>query len=156
MEEAIAFVQKHSWHGVTVNAVSYTDYSQRGAPIRLSIFDDRLEIENPGLVPFGLMVVDLPHGVSRLRNRVIGSVFQALGLTEQWGSGIQRMTAVCRDADLPPPIFEETVMRLRDTITTDPMGPTVVDATEQAILASLKQGQGLAAREIAAMIRLVR
>jgi predicted HTH transcriptional regulator len=32
--------------------------------------------------------------VSRLRNRVIGRVFQALGLIEQWGSGIQRMTAV--------------------------------------------------------------
>jgi hypothetical protein len=30
-------------------------------------------------------VGDLPHGVSKLRNRVIGRVFQALGLIEQVG-----------------------------------------------------------------------
>lgn len=110
LEEAIAFVQKHSWHGATIgavrealiNAVVHTDYSQRGAPIPLLFFDDRLEIENPGLLPFGLTLEDLPHGVSKLRNRVIGRVFQALGLIELWGSGIQRMTAVCRDAGLPP------------------------------------------------------
>jgi len=33
-----------------VNAVAHADYSQRGAPIRVSIFDDRLEVENPGLL----------------------------------------------------------------------------------------------------------
>lgn len=32
-----------------INAVAHTDYSQRGAPLRLAIFDDRLEVENPGL-----------------------------------------------------------------------------------------------------------
>jgi Putative ATP-dependent DNA helicase recG C-terminal len=97
-EEAIAFVQKQSWQGATIgavrrsdrwslppeavrealiNAVVHTDDSQRGAPIRLSIFDDRLEIENPGLQPFGLTVKDLPRGMSKRRNRVIGHVFQA-------------------------------------------------------------------------------
>jgi predicted HTH transcriptional regulator len=55
-----------------VNAFAHTDYAQRGAPIRVSIFDDRLEIENPGLLPFGLTVEDLPQGVSKLRNRVVG------------------------------------------------------------------------------------
>ncbi|WP_457767777.1 ATP-binding protein [Cyanobium sp. ULC084] len=175
VEAAIAFVQKHSWHGATIgavrrsdrwslppaavrealiNAVVHADYSQRGAPIRLSIFDDRLEIENPGLLPFGLTVEDLLHGVSKLRNRVIGRIFHELGLIEQWGSGIQRMTAVCRDAGLPPPIFEEIANRFRVTIPTTPVGPTVVDATEQAILASLKRGKGLATSEIAASIGL--
>ena len=32
-----------------INAVAHADYSQSGAPIRVAIFDDRLEIENPGL-----------------------------------------------------------------------------------------------------------
>jgi ATP-dependent DNA helicase recG-like protein len=116
VEEAIAFVQKHALHAAeigelhrkerwslppvavreaVINAVVHTDYAQRGAPLRISIFDDRLEVENPGLLPFGLTVDDLPHGVSKLRNRVIGRVFHALGLVQQWGSGIQRMTAGC-------------------------------------------------------------
>lgn len=42
----------------------HADYSQRGAPIRLAIFDDRLEVEDPGLLPFGLTVDDIQEGVS--------------------------------------------------------------------------------------------
>ena len=41
-----------------VNAVAHADYAHRGAPIRVSIFDDRLEVENRGLLPFGLTVED--------------------------------------------------------------------------------------------------
>jgi predicted HTH transcriptional regulator len=114
VEEAIAFVTKHSVHGAeigavrrverwsvppaavreaVINAVVHADYAQRGAPIRVAMFDDRLEVESPGLLPFGLTIEDLPQGVSKLRNRVIGRVFHALGLIEQWGSGIQRIPA---------------------------------------------------------------
>ena len=99
IEEAIAFVEKHSLHGAEigrlrprerwslppaavrgaiVNAVAHSDYSQQGAPIRVAIFDDRLEVESPGLLPFGLTVDDLPLGVSKLRNRVIGRVLHEL------------------------------------------------------------------------------
>jgi predicted HTH transcriptional regulator len=132
----------------------HADYAQRGAPIRLSIFDDRLEIENPGLLPFGLTIEDLPHGVSKLRNRVIGRTFHALGLIEQWGSGIQRMTAACQAAGLPAPVFEEIATRFRVTITTTRVGPTVVDETDQAILGRLGGANGLATSEIAAAIGL--
>ena len=86
-----------------VNAVAHADYSQRGAPIRLAIFDNRIEIENLGLLPFGLTLDDLPLGISKLRNRTIGRVFHELGLVEQWGSGVQRMIATCREAGLAPP-----------------------------------------------------
>jgi predicted HTH transcriptional regulator len=175
IEEAIAFVQKHALHGAEigavrrkerwnlppvavreaiVNAVAHTDYAQRGAPIRLSIFDDRLEVENPGLLPFGLTVEDLPRGVSKLRNRIIGRVFHALGLIEQWGSGIQRMTAACRDAGLAAPVFEELATRFRVTIATARAGRPVLDDTDQAILESLAGGQGHSTSEIAAAIGL--
>jgi len=40
----------------------------------VALFDDRLEVENPGRLPFGLTVADLPLAVSKLRNRVIGRV----------------------------------------------------------------------------------
>ncbi len=103
IEDAIAFIEKHSLYSAdigrvrrtdrwnlppvavreaVINAVAHADYAQRGAPIRISIFDDRLEIENPGLLPFGLTVADLENGISKLRNRVIGRVFHAFGLIE--------------------------------------------------------------------------
>ena len=175
VEETIAFVHKHTLHGAeigavrrkerwslppvavreaVINAVVHTDYAQRGAPLRLSIFDDRLEVENPGLLPFGLTVEDLPHGVSKLRNRVIGRVFHALGLIEQWGSGIQRMTAACHEAGLAAPVFEELATRFRVTIATAAIGPPALDETDQTILACLADGQGWPTSQIAAEIDL--
>ena len=91
-----------------INSVVHADYSQIGAPIRVSIFTDRIEIENPGLLPFGLVLEDMHKGISKIRNRVIARVFHELGLIEQWGSGIPRMTAACVDAGLAEPLFEET------------------------------------------------
>ena len=34
-----------------VNAVAHRDYSMHGSRIRLSIFEDRLEIQSPGSLP---------------------------------------------------------------------------------------------------------
>lgn len=81
-----------------INAIVHANYAEKGAPIRVAVFDDRIEVENPGILPFGLTIEDILRGVSRLRNRVMGRVFHELGLIEQWGSGIQRMTAACKDA----------------------------------------------------------
>jgi predicted HTH transcriptional regulator len=137
-----------------INAVAHTDYAQRGAPLRLSIFDDRLEIENPGLLPFGLTLEDLPRGVSKLRNRVIGRVFHALGLIEQWGSGIQRMTAACHEAGLAAPLFEELATRFRATLHTAQVDRPSLDDTDQSIVACLESGEGRSTSEIAKKISL--
>lgn len=175
IEAAIAFVQKHAFHGaevgavrrterwnlppvavreVVINGVAHADYAQRGAPIRISIFDDRLEVENPGLLPFGLTVEDLLRGVSKLRNRVIGRVFHSLGLMEQWGSGVQRMTSACRDAGLPPPRFEEVATRFRVTIFTERVARPSLDKTDQAIVDALSDGEGRLTSEIAEIVGL--
>jgi predicted HTH transcriptional regulator len=174
IEDAIQFVEKHGQHGyeigtvrrrdtwslppvalreAIVNAVVHADYSQRGAPIRVAVFDDRVEIENPGLLPAGMTVEDLRRGVSKLRNRVIGRVFHELGLIEQWGSGIQRMSSACRDAGLPEPMLEEVGSRFRLTLRTD-RGPLPrLDAVDQAILDTLSDGAGRSTQEISEHIQ---
>lgn len=137
-----------------MNAVAHTDYSQSGAPIRVALFDDRLEVENPGLLPFGLTVADLPLGVSKLRNRVIGRVFHELGLVEQWGSGIQRMIAACRGAGLAAPILEEIGIRFRVTLHTAQLKSATLDQVDRAIVDLLHGAEGLATRQIAEKIGL--
>ena len=110
-DQAIGFAQKHLTREVVIagahrvdrwtvplvalreaiiNAIVHADYAERGAPVRVAVFDDRVEVENPGILPLGLTIEDIRKGVSKLRNRVIGRVFHELGLIEQWGSGIQR------------------------------------------------------------------
>ena len=175
IEAAIAFVEKHATHGAEVgpvrrrerwnlpplavreaviNAVTHTDYAQRGAPIRVLIFDDRLEVENPGLLPFGLTIEDLHQGISKLRNRVIGRVFHALGLIEQWGSGVQRMSTACREMGLAPPLLEEIATRFRVTIFTERVASPALDEIDQAIMGALASGKGLLTSEIARTIEL--
>lgn len=135
-----------------INAVVHADYSQIGAPIRVSLFDDRLEVENPGLLPFGLTIDDIRGGISRLRNRVIGHVFHELGLIERWGSGIQRMIGACDDAGLEAPLFEEVATHFRVTLFSAPKRAPRVDAPSLEILAELKRRGGMSTAEVARAI----
>lgn len=170
IQEAIEFVQKHMsreavigpvrrvdrWsvppaalREAIINAVVHADYAESGAPIRVAIYEDRIEIENPGILPLGLTLEDIRKGVSKLRNRVIGRVFQELGLIEQWGSGIQRMTAACTDAGLPAPALEEIGNRFRATLSMIPAGPVRLDKKDEAILHLLADGRGRSTARIA-------
>jgi predicted HTH transcriptional regulator len=79
-----------------INSILHADYSTRRSPIQVAIFDDRLEITNPGPLPFGLSLETALSGVSQLRNKVLGRVFRELQLIEQWGSGLSRISDICQ------------------------------------------------------------
>ena len=120
-----------------VNAAVHADYSQRGGPIRVALFNDRLEIETPGLLPFGLAVEDLSTGVSRVRNKVIARTFKELGFIEQWGSDIGRILDEITAAGLAAPTFEEIGERFRVTFTTTEVDQPKLSADHQTILRTL-------------------
>lgn len=105
------------------NALIHTDYSAAGSQIQVAIFDDRIEITNPGALPFGLNMEDALQGVSQLRNRVIGRCFRELELIELWGSGLKRMISQCQKSGISIPRFEElghffrvTLFNRRETV----------------------------------------
>ncbi len=176
-EEALAFLKKHMsreaiigavkrtehWtlpvialREAIMNAIVHADYAQHGAPIRIALFDDRLEIENPGLLPFGLTIEEIRRGVSKLRNRVIGRVFQELRLIEHWGSGIQRMVAACVDSGLDEPRFEEIGTHFRVTLSTMRRHAPATDKRDQSILRALATAAdtGLSTAQIAKRIKI--
>ena len=78
------------------NAIVHADYSMKGVYISIAIFDDRIEITNPGGLPFGFTMEKALAGSSRIRNRVIAKVFYHLKWIEQWGSGLGRIIKECR------------------------------------------------------------
>jgi predicted HTH transcriptional regulator len=135
-----------------INALVHADYAQRGSPLRLAIFDDRIELDNPGGLPPGLTLDDIRRGVSKLRNRVIGRVFHELGLIEQWGSGVQRMTSACREAGLPDPLLEEIGTGFRVTFGRRETSKQETDPIDQAILDFLERQQGASTSQVAAHI----
>ena len=134
VESVMLFLKKHAFRGADfseirrkdvwsipltilrealVNAIVHADYSQRGAPVRVSFFDDRIEIENPGILLPGMTIEDVKQGVSRIRNRVIARVFRELDLIEQWGSGFRRILKDAEELGLPQPEIIEIGMRVR-------------------------------------------
>ncbi len=92
---------------VLINALAHCDYSITGSRIQIAIFNDRLEIQNPGMLPFGFTLEDLKDGVSRVRNRVIARVFNELDLMEEWGSGYKRIIEACVAGGYPEAIWQE-------------------------------------------------
>lgn len=99
-----------------LNTIVHADYSIKGTNIQVAIFADRIEITNPGALPFGLSLEKALSGISQLRNRVIGHVFRELGLIERWGSGLGRMIQVSKEQGIQAPTFEECDNYFRVTL----------------------------------------
>lgn len=137
VDEVMLFLKKHAYRGadlsevrrkdvwsiplgilreVVINAMVHSDYSQRGAPIRVVFLDDRIEVESMGILLPGLTIEEMKQGTSRIRNPVIARVFKELNLIEQWGTGVRRIFAEAGELGLPEPKIEEIALRLRFTV----------------------------------------
>ena len=71
------------------NAIIHRDYF-KNASIRLLIFDNRIEILNPGCLPNGLTVENIKFGNSAIRNPIIASFAAKMLPYRGLGSGIIR------------------------------------------------------------------
>ena len=89
-----------------INAVLHRSYLDP-SPIQVSLFDDRLEIDSPGMLYDGLTVEQAVSGKSRCRNTAIAEAFQYMKLIEAWGTGLPRLYRSCAEMELPEPKFEE-------------------------------------------------
>ena len=90
---------------IIVNAVAHRDYSSR-SPVYVRIFDDRLEVENPGnLLELSIEDLKKPHR-SVLRNPKIAEVLYYLGYIEKWGTGTLMVIKSCLENGNGEPIFE--------------------------------------------------
>ncbi len=91
-----------------VNAFCHRTYTSPGGSVSVAIFDDRLEIWNDGVLPFGLTPTDLKKDhVSHQRNPLIANIFYIKGLIEKWGRGTQQIVSLCVKAGHPEPEFFE-------------------------------------------------
>ncbi len=170
VDSVVAFIERHTRQGIeigrvrrrevpeypveavreaVINAIVHADYSIGGAGAKVAIFDDRIEITNPGLLPFGLTLEAALAGVSRLRNRVIGRVFRELGLIEQWGSGLGRIASSCRNAGLAEPRFEELGAHFRVTLFSERVRTLAQPEWQSALLAYLAREGRITTQEAA-------
>ncbi|MBQ3828535.1 MAG: putative DNA binding domain-containing protein [Aeriscardovia sp.] len=127
LEEALSFVLEHinlssrfigsqridyyelpvvSIREMIANALCHRSYMSP-APITLSLFDDKLEINSPGSLHPDLSWEQLREGgFSYPRNRAVAHVFHYLNLIEAWGTGIERIYDKAKDYRLREPKLE--------------------------------------------------
>ena len=71
------------------NALTHRDYS-KNAPVRVLIFDDRIEIISPGCLPNSLTIENIKMGNAVVRNNLVMSYASKLMNYRGLGSGIAR------------------------------------------------------------------
>jgi len=86
------------------NAVMHRDYFEAGANVFVEIYDDRIEISNPGGLPKGLSREELGTRSVR-RNPLIADLLHRIALIEKAGTGIRRMIEDARKHKCPEPKF---------------------------------------------------
>lgn len=89
-----------------INAIAHRDYTYHGAPTIISIFDDRVEISNPGSLLPGLNIKNL-EGRHATRNDVICAIFHETLDMERFGTGIRKMKRLMEEHGLAAPEFSE-------------------------------------------------
>ncbi len=95
-----------AWLEGIVNAVTHREYAMMGNYIRVTMYDDRLEILSPGKLP-GLVTVDNIRETRFSRNPQIARVLTEFGLVRELNEGVKRIYADMQEQNLEDPIFTE-------------------------------------------------
>ncbi len=131
------------WLEGLVNAVLHRSYSMAGDHVRVEIFPNRIEIENPGRFP-GLADPAKPLSISRYaRNPRIVRVCSDLGIARELGEGIKRIFGEMRALGLTDPIYSQNSGSVRLVLSS-------ADALPEDVRASLPKG----ARKVLDTLRL--
>ena len=90
-----------------LNALVHRDYSihTQGMPIQLIMYEDRIEIRNPGGIYGRIKIDQLGKVQPDTRNPVIASELEVLKVTENRYSGIPTIRRTMQEYNLPQPEF---------------------------------------------------
>ena len=98
------------------NAICHRDYTIPGGAIAIAMYDNHLEIINPGVLHFDMTPEKLMHPhESKPWNPIIASVFYRAGVIEKWGMGTLNILDWCRQNGKPFSSWEE---RAHSVVTT--------------------------------------
>ena len=129
-------------HEAICNAVAHRDYTDNGS-VQVMLFQDRLEVWNPGVLPYGLTIPQLeePHK-SQPHNPLIAEPMFLKGYIEKAGTGTEDIISKCvnyglekpefhQDSDFKVTIWRKQVIRKTDEVSQK--NGEVIEKTDEVI-----------------------
>lgn len=90
------------------NTLIHQDFTIRGSGVMIEIFDDRIEISNPGRLLPNKKIDRLIRSTPESRNEILAQAFRRYNICEERGSGLEKAVTAIELFELPPLKFEET------------------------------------------------
>ena len=118
--------------------------------IRVSMYEDKIEISSPGGLPSGISEKEYLNGqISQLRNPILANIFFRLKYIEMFGTGIRRINESYKDYAIKPAfeIFENSIKITLPIITTK----LFLTTDEKIVMDILEKGAILSSGEILQM-----
>lgn len=112
IEEAIRqetkMFPKQALRELIANALIHQDFTASGTSVMIEMFDDRVEISNPGIPP-----IKVERFIDEYRscNEPLADLMRRLGICEEKGSGIDKVISAVEIFQLPAPDFRVGEMR---------------------------------------------
>ena len=101
-----------AWQEGIVNAVTHREYAMSGSYIKVSMYDDRLEIESPGKLP-SIVTIDNIRDTRYSRNPRISRVLTEFGWVRELNEGVKRIYSDMEAFFLDPPSYSEPDQTVR-------------------------------------------
>lgn len=134
------------WTEGIINAIAHRDWSATGQFIKVSMYDDRLEIESPGRFPYMVTADNITY-TRFSRNKKISRVMTEFEWVRELNEGVKKIYSDMADAGLPAPEYIEgpNTVRLilhnnidermphRNKTSDNPSGEALNDALSEAL-----------------------
>lgn len=107
VEQAIRDEQKmfplQALRELIANALVHQDFQSQGISVMIEMYDDRVEISNPGTPP---IKVDRFIDEHQSRNEQLANLMRRFGICEEKGSGVDKVVMAAEVYQLPAPNFQ--------------------------------------------------
>ncbi len=146
-----------------VNAVAHRDYTSNGS-VQVMMFRDRVEVWNPGSLPYGWTTDNLKKLHNSLpSNPLLAEPMYLAAYIERLGTGTTDMLKFAKKANLREPVFIQEEMfrtvvyrkqhiKLHDQKTTRKTTQKTIQKTTQKVLGIISKDPYVSRREIAELI----
>ena len=139
-------IPREAFREAMANAIAHRAWDV-GAHIRVSMFEDHVEVSSPGGLPKGMTERDYLGGnISVLRSPILGNVLFRLNIIEQFGTGVPRIRRSYKGSNAKPR-FSITEGSVIVTLPVVDVAPEL-EGDERLVYALFKPGRVLSSAQV--------